>query len=75
MAQWLRFCTYTEGGMDSIPGSRSKILNVAWHSRKKKKKQLFFPKLIIYLEDKYCLRSFLYTTVLGIMPFLDILNC
>ena len=72
MAQWLRFCTYTEGGMDSIPGSRSKIPNVAWHSQKK---NLFFSKLIIYLEDKYCLRSFLYTTVLGIMPFLDILNC
>ena len=32
VVQWLRLCTSTAGGVDLIPGQRTKILQIAWRS-------------------------------------------
>ena len=39
VVQWLRLCTYSAGGMGSIPGWTTKIPNAKQHSQKKKKKE------------------------------------
>ena len=40
MVQWLRLCSYSAGGMGSIPGRGTKIPRASWHGQKKKKKYL-----------------------------------
>ena len=39
MVHWLRFCTFTAGGVDLIPGQGTKILHAPWDGQKKKWKE------------------------------------
>ena len=39
VVQWLGLCTFTAGGVGSIPGRGTKILHAVWHSKKKKKER------------------------------------
>ena len=39
MVQWLELCAFTAKGWDSVPGRRTKILQVKGFDQKKKKKK------------------------------------
>ena len=51
VVQWLDLGPFTAEGPGSIPGQGKKILQVVWHSKKKKKKiKSTYNNVKIYLE-------------------------
>ena len=50
VVQWLDLGAFTTEGPGSIPGQGKKILQVVWHSKKKKKKNSTYNNVKIYLE-------------------------